>query len=120
MGLGRCVVTHIICTIMKKKFHALWSLNTVADQFSCAQTVTLQELNLEKLQEYADGLTYLGARREINQTTCTTYSRKRGNKKHWQQNPDGILITKMVDADFFQNNEIVPQAGNKPYIKQSN
>ena len=27
MGLGRCVVTHIICTIMKKKkFHALWSL----------------------------------------------------------------------------------------------
>ena len=27
MGLGRCVVTHIICTIMPKKFHALWSLN---------------------------------------------------------------------------------------------
>ena len=26
MGLGRCVVTHIICTIMQKKFHALWSL----------------------------------------------------------------------------------------------
>ena len=29
MGLGRCVVTHIICTGMqkkKKKFHALWSL----------------------------------------------------------------------------------------------
>ena len=27
MGLGRCVVTHIICTIMQTKFHALWSLS---------------------------------------------------------------------------------------------
>ena len=26
MGLGRCVVTHIICTRIQKKFHALWSL----------------------------------------------------------------------------------------------
>ena len=27
MGLGRCVVTYILCTGMQKKFHALWSLN---------------------------------------------------------------------------------------------
>ena len=28
MGLGRCVVTHTICTGMQeKKFHALWSLS---------------------------------------------------------------------------------------------
>ena len=34
MGLGRCVVTHIICTGMQKKIHALWFLSWVFMYFN--------------------------------------------------------------------------------------
>ena len=38
MGLGRCVVGHIICTGMQKKIHALWSLNSSCDDSIKANT----------------------------------------------------------------------------------
>ena len=41
MGLGRCVVTHIICIGMKKKFHALWSLSVTENHNALMQSTSI-------------------------------------------------------------------------------
>ena len=99
--------------------------NVVADYLSRAQTVAFKELSLEKLEHYADDMSFPMPTSEKHEQKSGQLTRlhlpkvleSEGLKsKFWQQDPVNTQITETEDAEFYHHNKNIPQS--KPTTKQ--